>query len=75
MNMEENMRGNVDLLDSPLWQYLTRAATERFTYVEQASYMYAHLEWEKKYKEAGSTLEELKLASDSSLKSTVRRIV
>lgn len=74
MNMGEQIAEQVDLLDSPLWQYLTRAATEKFSYLEQASYMQAHLEWEKQHEEVKKILEDSKLTRNFP-KSSVRRAV
>lgn len=35
-----------DLLDSPLWIYLTKASSTRFSVEEQISYMMAQHTWE-----------------------------
>ena len=50
MSMENYSNESFDLLESPLWAYVSVAANEKFTAKEKYCIMMEHLRWEKEHK-------------------------
>ena len=57
MSMENSQKESLDLLESPLWGYISVAANEKFTSKEKYCIMMEHMQWEKEHRK---TINELK---------------